>query len=83
MCGLLVWIDDAAAHCKGGVLSFAVRCNAAASSVPFFVRVSDVFRMCLVAVQMFSVYLGLFVCALNVARGRTAVCPLLAFCGER
>ena len=35
MCGLLVWIDDAAAHCKGGVLSFAVRCNAAANSVPF------------------------------------------------
>ena len=83
MCGLLVWIDDAAAHCKGGVLSFAARCNAAASSVPFFVSVSDVFRMCLVAVQMFSVYLGFSVSALNVAQTRPAVCQLLAFCGER
>ena len=37
MCGLLIWIDDAAALCKGGVLSLAARSNAAASSVPFFV----------------------------------------------
>ena len=37
MCGLLVWIDDAAAHCKGGVLSLAARRNFAANSVPFFV----------------------------------------------